>query len=173
MTVAAVAYINGRQRQWPTRNKGAHLCLNKGHPGCKRGGLCHNGQNDIYSQIETSGTRWGAFFGFSRPTLKRFSHILVSHHFWRTTRAFSKMTIFFKLQAGMSLVSSTSPPRPRRARATLAPHPKSTISNHSNDAVARRGRLHNDNDVTPYADSGQPATAAHPAWKLCNIGVLC
>ena len=44
--------------------------INKGQPMCKRGGLHHNGQNDVYSHVETSGERWDAFFGFSRPTLR-------------------------------------------------------------------------------------------------------
>jgi hypothetical protein len=34
--------------------------------------LAHRGINkdrlDVYSHVETSGARWGAFFGFSRPT---------------------------------------------------------------------------------------------------------
>ena len=44
----------------------------------------------------------------------------------------SKTTIFFKLQAGVFLVSSTPPPRPHRARAPPPPHPNLTVYNHSN-----------------------------------------
>jgi hypothetical protein len=72
MTVVAAAYIDGRQRQWPTRDKGAHCGINKGQPRFKRGYLRHNGQNDIYSHVETSGARWGTVVGFSRPTLHQF-----------------------------------------------------------------------------------------------------
>jgi len=60
---------------------------------------------DIYSHAETSGARRGAFFRFSRPTLRQFSHLFVSDQFWHTAGAFSRTTIFFKLQAGMFLVS--------------------------------------------------------------------
>ena len=80
----------------------------------------HNRKNDIYSHAETSGARQGAFFRFSRPTLRRFLHLFVSNQFWRTAGAFSKTTIFFKLQVGVSLVPSAPPlclhrttPRPR------------------------------------------------------------
>ena len=82
--------------------------------GVRKGGLRYNGQNNLYSHVETSGARWGAFFGFSRPTSSRFSQIFVSNQFWRIAGAFSKMAIFFKLQAGVSLVSSVTPPCPCR-----------------------------------------------------------
>ena len=154
MRTAVVAYNNGRRRQHPTmvaaaayindsrggviawdrgcmhrrrRDKGAHRGIRKGDQGVKKGGLRHNGQNNIYSHVEISGARWGAFFGFSRPTLHQFSQIFVSDRFWRTAGAFSKMAIVFKLQAGVSLVSSTPPPRPHRDRAMPGSHPKSTV----------------------------------------------
>jgi hypothetical protein len=104
-----------------TRDKRAH---------CESGGLRHNGKHDIYSHAETSGARRGAFFRFSRPTLRRFSHHFVSDRFWRTAGAFSKTTIFFKLQAGVSFVSSAPPPpstAPRPAPAPPPPHPNLTI----------------------------------------------
>jgi hypothetical protein len=80
--------------------------------------LHHNGQNNTYSHAETSGARWGSFFGFSCPTLHQFSQILCSDRFWRTAGALSKTVIFFKLQAGVSLVSSAPPPIPCHARTT-------------------------------------------------------
>jgi hypothetical protein len=43
---------------------------------------------------------------------------------WRIAGAFSKTTIFFKLQAGMTRVSSVPPLRLRHARATPVPHQK-------------------------------------------------
>jgi hypothetical protein len=86
--------------------------------GVKKGGLRHNGQNNIYSHVETSGARWGK---------NQFSQIFVSDQFWGTAVVFSKMAIFFKLQAGVSLVSSMPPPRPHRARARPALHPKLTV----------------------------------------------
>jgi hypothetical protein len=64
--------------------------------------------------------------GGGGPTLRRFSHLFVSDRFWRTAGAFSKTTIFFKLQAGVSLVSSAPPPRLHRARTTPPPHPRRT-----------------------------------------------
>ena len=98
------------------------LIVTKIHrPGCESGGLRHNGKNDIYSHAETSGARRGAFFRFSRPTLRRFSHLFVSDRFWRTAGAFSKTTIFFKLQAG---VCPLCPPHLHRARTTPAPRPR-------------------------------------------------
>jgi hypothetical protein len=97
-----------------TRDKRAH---------CESGGLRHNGKHDIYSHAETSGARRGAFFRFSRPTLRRFSHLFVSDRFWRTAGAFSKTTIFFKLQAGVSLVSSAPPPRLHRTTPRPRPTP--------------------------------------------------
>ena len=81
----------------------------------------NNGKNDIYSHAETSGARRGAFFQFSHPTLRRCLHLFVSNQFWRTAGAFSKTTIFFKLQAGVSLVSSVPPPRPTAL--ARRPHP--------------------------------------------------
>jgi hypothetical protein len=71
----------------------------------------------INSHTVTSGARRGAFFRFSRPTLRRFSHLFVSDQFWRDAGAFGKTTIFFKLQAG---VCPLCPPRLHRARTT--PH---------------------------------------------------
>ncbi len=41
------------------RDKGAHSGIIKGKQGVKKGGLRHNGQNNIYSHVETSGARWG------------------------------------------------------------------------------------------------------------------
>jgi hypothetical protein len=92
--------------------------------------LRHNGKNDIYSHAETSGARRGAFFRFSRPTLRRFSHLFVSNQFWRTAGAFSKTTIFFKLQAGVSLVSSVPPPRLHRTTPRLRPTPAAPEFDH-------------------------------------------
>jgi len=62
-----------------------------------------------------------------RPTLRRFSHLFVSDRFWCTPGAFSKTTIFFKLQAGVSLVSSAPSPRPHHAPAPPPPHPNLTV----------------------------------------------
>jgi hypothetical protein len=103
------------------------LIVTKIHrPRCESGGLCYNGKNDIYSHAETSGARRGAFFRFSCPTLRRLSHLFVSDRFWRTAGTFSKTTIFFKLQAGVSLVSSVPSPRLHHARTTPPPHPRRT-----------------------------------------------
>ncbi len=110
---------DGRCIRGRGRGKRAH-CDTLTEPRCERGGLRHNGKHDIYSHAETSGARRGAFFQFSRPTLRRFLHLFVSDQFWRTAGAFSKTTIFFKLQAGVSLVSSAPPPRPHHA----APRPR-------------------------------------------------
>ena len=110
------------------RDKGAHRGIIKGDQGVKKGGMRHNRHINFYSHVETSGARWGAFFGFSRPTLHQFSQILVSNQFWLTAGALSKTTIFFTLQARMSLVSSAPPPCLRHARATpVSRHPKLTI----------------------------------------------
>ena len=116
---------DGRCIRGRGRDKRAHRDTST-EPRCESGGLRHNGKHDIYSHAETSGARRGAFFRFSRPTLRRFSHLFVSDRFWRTAGAFSKTTIFFKLQAGVSLVSSAPPPRPHHARTTTPPRPRRT-----------------------------------------------
>jgi hypothetical protein len=110
-------YIRGRGR-----DKRAHRDTST-EPRCESGGLRHNGKHGIYSHAETSGARRGAFIRFSRPTLRRFSHLFVGDQFWRTAGAFSKTTIFFKLQAGVSLVSSSAPP-PRCTTPTSTPRPR-------------------------------------------------
>jgi hypothetical protein len=67
------------------------------------------------------------FFGFSHPALRRFSQIFISDRFWRTAGAFVKSAIFFKLQAVVSVVSTTPASHPRHARATPPPHPNLTV----------------------------------------------
>ena len=90
--MSVVAYNDGRRRQQPTmvataayiddsrggvvardggrmRGRGrvkreTHRGIIMGNQYVKKGGLRHNGQNNIYSHVETSGARWGAFLGF-------------------------------------------------------------------------------------------------------------
>ncbi len=64
------------------RDKGAHCGILKvSQRRCELGSsrcLHHNGHNDVYPyvEIETSGARWGSFFGFLRPTFNFFQFLL-------------------------------------------------------------------------------------------------
>jgi hypothetical protein len=101
------------------------LIVTKIHrPKCESGVLRDNGKHDIYSHAVTSGARRGALFRFSRPILRRFSHLFVSDQFWRTAGAFSKTTIFsnFKLACACPLC----PPRLHHASTAHAPRPRPT-----------------------------------------------
>ena len=72
---------------------------------------------------ETSGARWGAFFGFSRPTLCQFSQIFTSDRFWHTAGAFRKDGHLFQTSSWCVpcvLRASTAPAPPC---AKPAPHP--------------------------------------------------
>ena len=71
MTVAAAAYIDG-SRDGVVARDGGHMHGWGKDKGAQKGGLRHDRQNNICSRVETSGARWGAFFGFSRPTLRQF-----------------------------------------------------------------------------------------------------
>ncbi len=98
--------------------------------GVKKGGWRHNGHNNIYSHVETSGARWGTYFGFSRPTVRQFSQIFSAIDFGAASGAFSKMAIFsnFKLPCPLYPPPLLCPvPHSRHARATPAPHPILTV----------------------------------------------
>jgi hypothetical protein len=67
---------------------------------------------------------------FSDFHLAPISHHFVSDRFWRTAGAFSKTTIFFKLQAGVSFVSSAPPPRLHRTTPRPRPTPAAPEFDH-------------------------------------------
>ena len=63
------------------------------------------------------------FSNFHAPPCANFCTFLSAIDFGGTAGAFSKTTIFFKLQAGVSLVSSTPPPRLHRTTPRPRPTP--------------------------------------------------
>jgi hypothetical protein len=72
--------------------------------------------------------------------LRRFLHHFVSDRFWRTAGAFSKTTIFFKLQAGVSFVSSAPPPRLHRTTPRPRPTPAAPEFDHLKSLYSVRVR---------------------------------
>ena len=96
---------------------------------CKSGGLRHNGKNDIYSHAETSGARRGAFFRFSRPTLRRFSRIFapfrqrsILAYRWRSSQDYHLFQTSSWRVPCVLRASTTPPPH----HAPPPPHPRRT-----------------------------------------------
>jgi hypothetical protein len=99
------------------------LIVTKIHrPRCESGGLRYNGKNDIYSHAETSGARRGAFFRLSRPTLRRFSHLLSAIDFGAPLAHSARLPSF----SNFKLACPLCPPRLHHASTAPAPCPRPT-----------------------------------------------
>jgi hypothetical protein len=88
--------------------------------------LCHNGKNDIIPTLKPLAQGGVRFSDFQAPPCADFLgflHLFISDRFCGTAGAFSKTTIFFKLQAVVSLVSSAPPPRIHRTTPRPRPTP--------------------------------------------------